>query len=53
MIIYGDSESVCCQKVSMVVEEKGLPYEQRYVKLGSGETKHPDFLAINPKGARP
>jgi glutathione S-transferase len=53
MIIYEHSESVCCQKVRMAVEEKGLPYEQRYVKLESGEAKHPDFLAINPKGVVP
>lgn len=53
LIVYEHGESVCCQKVRMAIEEKGLEYEQRYVRLETGEAKSPEFLAVNPKGVVP
>ncbi len=40
-------------KVSVALEELGLPYEVRKVDLRAGEQKQPAFLAINPNGRVP
>ena len=40
-------------KVSIALEELGLPYEVRAIDLGSGEQKQPWFLKINPNGRIP
>ncbi|HEX5656933.1 MAG TPA: glutathione S-transferase N-terminal domain-containing protein [Polyangiales bacterium] len=41
------------QKVSIALEEMGLPYEVRSIALASQEQKQPWFLAINPNGRIP
>jgi glutathione S-transferase/GST-like protein len=40
-------------KVSIALEELGLPYTLRELKLLEGEQKQPWFLAINPNGRIP
>lgn len=40
-------------KVSVTLEELGLPYEVRTVDLRGGEQKQPAFRAINPNGRIP
>ncbi len=40
-------------KVSVTLEEMGLPYEVHSVDLASGEQKLPAFLALNPNGRIP
>jgi len=40
-------------KVSIALEELGLPYEVRNLDLTKGEQKEPRFLAINPNGRIP
>ena len=40
-------------KVSVTLEELGLPYEVRKIDLRGGEQKQADFLAINPNGRIP
>ena len=41
------------RKVSIMLEETGLPYEVHPVRLDKGEQKLPEFLAINPNGRIP
>ena len=40
-------------KVSIALEELGLPYQLRVVDLAAGEQKRADFLALNPNGRIP
>jgi glutathione S-transferase/GST-like protein len=40
-------------KVSVALEEMGLPYEVHAVNLMAGEQKSPAFLAMNPNGRIP
>lgn len=40
-------------KVSIMLEETGLPYEPHYVNIGENETWGTDFLSLNPNGKIP
>lgn len=37
----------------MVLAESGLPFDVRFLKLRDGESRTPEYLAINPKGEVP
>lgn len=41
------------QKVSIMLEETGLPYEVRFVNIGKGEQFEPGFLKISPNNRMP
>ena len=40
-------------KISIALEELGLPYETKVLSLSKGEQKSPDYLKINPNGRIP
>lgn len=40
-------------KISIALEELGLPYQVHAVDLAAGEQKSPDFLELNPNGRIP
>jgi GST-like protein len=40
-------------KVSIMLEETGLPYEPHLVDIGKNESHTPDFLSLNPNGKIP
>ncbi len=40
-------------KVSIMLEEIGLPYEAHRLELGDGGTRSPAFLSLNPNGKIP
>jgi GST-like protein len=40
-------------KVSIMLEETGLPYEPHLVSFDSNEQKSPEFLSLNPNGKIP
>ena len=41
------------RKVSIMLEELGLPYRVHPINIGKGEQFAPDYLAINPNGKIP
>ena len=40
-------------KVSIMLEETGLPYEPHFIDIGQNETWTPPFLSLNPNGKIP
>lgn len=40
-------------KVSIMLEETGLPYEPHFIDIGQNETWGPEFLSLNPNGKIP
>ncbi|MGO9264316.1 MAG: glutathione binding-like protein [Candidatus Binataceae bacterium] len=40
-------------KISIMLEECGLPYDVKYVNIGTGEQFKPDFLKISPNNRMP
>jgi glutathione S-transferase len=56
MKLYSGPLSLFTAKVRIALEEKGIPYERIDVPFSRAkgyEPKHPDVLAINPKGQVP
>ena len=53
MRIYGDSISGNCLKVRWVAEHLGLSFEWIETSVLMGETRTPEFLAMNPAGQVP
>jgi glutathione S-transferase len=53
MTVFGDSISGNCLKVKFVADRLGLPYDWVEVSVLKGETRTPEFLAMNPVGQVP
>src|SRR3954462_9265356 len=53
MTVYGDSISGNCLKVKFVADHLGLPYDWVEISVLKGETRTPEFLAMNPAGQVP
>jgi len=53
MRIYGDSISGNCLKVKWTADHLGLTYDWIETSVLTGETRTPEFLAINPAGQVP
>lgn len=51
--LYHHGSSACAAKSRFALDEKGLPWESRYVDILRGEQFKPEFLALNPKGVVP
>ena len=51
--IFGDSRSGNCLKVKWTAAKLGLPYDWTEVDVMRGDTRTPDFLALNPAGQVP
>lgn len=51
--LYDFATSPNCQRVKVVLEEKGLTYETVPVDLRKQEQKAPEYLAMNPYGKVP
>ncbi len=53
MQIYGDSNSGNCLKVKWVCDYLSLPYGWTEIDTGKGESRTPEFLALNGAGQVP
>ena len=53
LTFYYGSGSPYAWKVWLTLEHKGLPYEARLLSFDRGDTKSPEFLAVNPRGRVP
>ena len=53
LTVYGDDKSGNCLKVAWVAAHLGIPLDWRAVDILKGETRTPDFLALNPDGRVP
>ena len=51
--IYGDSISGNCLKVKWAADHLDVPYDWAETGVLTGETRTPDFLAMNPAGQVP
>jgi len=51
--VYGMSDSGNCYKVRLALEQLALPYRWIEIDPSSGETRTPEFLAMNPNGKVP
>ena len=51
--LYHDVPSTNCDRVKIVLADKGLAWEGIWVKLGKMEQKNPEHLARNPYGKIP
>lgn len=53
MIIFYGSPMSSAGRTRWMLEEIGVPYEYRRLSIREGDTKKPEFLAINPGGKIP
>ena len=51
--VYGDSRSGNCYKIKLVCSELGIDYEWQEVDILAGDTRTPQFLAMNANGKIP
>jgi glutathione S-transferase len=51
--IYGDSKSGNCYKLKLLCSEMDIPYDWEEVDILAGETRTPEFLAMNANGRIP
>ena len=53
LTVYEHNESVCCQKVRLVLAEKSIEHEMVIISFEQRQQHTPEFEAINPKGKVP
>ncbi len=51
--VYGDSRSGNCYKIQLLCAEIGIPFAWQEVDILAGESRTPQFLAMNPNGRVP
>ena len=51
--IYGDSRSGNCYKIQLLCSEMGVDYDWEEVDIIAGDTRAPQFLAMNANGKIP
>jgi glutathione S-transferase len=53
MLVYGDSISGNCYKIQLLCSQLGIPHDWHEVDILKGETRTPEFLALNANGRMP
>jgi glutathione S-transferase len=49
IVLYYGSGSPFAWRVQLALEHKGLPYERKVLSFSAGDTRKPEFLALNPR----
>jgi len=49
IVLYYGSGSPYAWRVQLALEHKALPYERRVLSFSAGDTRKPEFLALNPR----
>jgi glutathione S-transferase len=49
LVLYYGSGSPYAWKVQLALEHKALPYERRVLSFSAGDTRKPEFVALNPR----
>jgi glutathione S-transferase len=49
IVLYYGSGSPYAWKVQLALEHKALPYERRILSFSAGDTRKPEFVALNPR----
>lgn len=49
LTLYYGSGSPYAWRVQLALEHKGLPYELKVLSFSAGDTRKPEFLALNPR----
>lgn len=49
IVLYYGSGSPFAWKVQLALEHKALPYERRILSFSAGDTRKPEFVALNPR----
>ena len=53
LTVYEHNESVCCQKVRIVLAEKGIEHQTINISFEKRQQHSPEFESLNPKGKVP
>jgi glutathione S-transferase len=53
LALYHHGTSVCAAKPRLVLAEKGIEWESRYIDILANEQFAPEYLALNPEGVVP
>lgn len=49
LVLYYGSGSPYAWRVQLALEHKALPYERKVLSFSAGDTRTPEFLALNPR----
>lgn len=49
IVLYYGSGSPYAWRVQLALEHKALPYERKVLSFSAGDTRKPEFLALNPR----
>jgi len=49
LVLYYGSGSPFAWRAQLALEHKALPYERKVLSFSAGDTKKPEFLALNPR----
>lgn len=52
-VMYGDSISGNCYKLQLVAAQTGFEHDWKEINIMDGQTRTPEFLAMNPNGKVP
>src|SRR4029078_485755 len=49
LVLYYGSGSPYAWRVQLALEHKAVPYERKVLSFSAGDTRKPEFIALNPR----